>query len=1044
MEKAFTTLNRSAICIGLALAAGAFLLYSATLSEGFYPGPLTELIAGRLGVSPFRSTMHSLWGFLIEGLARLPIGPLAVRIHLVGALFAAVSIGLLFSIMYRLRRKALFEQGIPPEIAARVRVFTAVTAALVLMVSIPFWFAATTSHPLMLSLMLMLLSFDLLMRYFEGGRRLLLYLAVLFYALGMGNFASLVLYLPIFGLFLLLALYQHGELTWKRTVQLIVVGLLGAVPLLVDAAIYRETPAYEWREFKGYWQVLHFMLLDQYLSILKAVPRVGWLTVFVAAILPWVGVFLFGVGRKSASAGRGFGDFLLALLLTVLSVVLLLDFKISPWALTGAQPLLVVPYVFIAMWAATLAGYWLALLQRHKGLGQAAGWAWAGIVFAFIGFVGVRNHAYAAGSGGQVFANYARAVADRLDDRPMIVSASSFDTLVQLELFSRGESRTFISLQGTGSLAYRRYVASLFDDPRLKSLATISFQPFLVEWFLSDTNLLDRLAIIDHADLWMAAGCVGVPHGPVYLPLRPDETPNVDDLLSDNRKFWAEFARPAAEKSWSDRHPASAAVRAMLAQTAKAANNLGVLLEDLGRATDAEEAYRAASNFNTNNVSAMVNLHALLQRQGREEAAELEKRLESVISRAAVRQQLWALSYHQGIIRSPQIYAGRGWAWALSGKPALAAADLRKAIELGGDNAGLKMAISALESDEDLGEVSEELLKLELDRDPTNVRAALGLYRLSVRSGRFEEARGRLEALRSLSIPEDFLRTEEALLEAALGNVDRALATLADVVRRNPENLRAWASLAILAGERSDSKMVREALERIQQASAASPLIRYLAARAALREGDREGARRLLELALRTDPNYVPALEWMVRILMSEGDRQGAEAMVDRLITVSPRNAFGNYMLGVFQALRGQYQLAESSYRVSLEVVRLPEALNDLAYVLARQNRIEEALPLIEECLKMSDLQGAAWSTYGYALLSAGRLEEAEDALMKAAAYNEGHPELQFQIARLYEKTGRKEEARKIAEDLTSRSAELLKEDQEELREMLRRLRDQS
>jgi tetratricopeptide (TPR) repeat protein len=1027
---------------GRALFVITLIVYSVTLSPGFFPGLSANHVASHLGVHPFPPTMHHVWGWLIAAVAAIPIGPLAIRIHIVGAVCAATSVWLLFQIMARLKRERKFEEGMPRGDAERVCLFTALFAAAALAIAPPFWMAATRAHPLSLSLTLMLAAFYLIFRYGEEGGSRRLYMSVLAYGIGMANYASLLLYLPIYVLLTLVSVYRQGQLRWVMLLKLAATGLAGAIPILIAAAIYRFSEAYTWRDFSHYGQVLWYMLLDQYQFVLRAVPRVGWLTVGVVSVLPWVAVFVLGISRRSISTGPLFGGAIISLLLTALAVVVFLDIKISPWALTGDQPLLISPYVLVAMWTASIAGYWLAMCRPYRAsLNRAIAMVWTCVAFGFLGFVAVRNFTIAGGTEGRWFARYAKEAVDRIGDRPFLLSSGPFDDLLLLEARARGRRLDAINLRHAQLLAYRRYVASLFDEPRYKSLALVNLQPFIFEWFSRETNIARQVAVIDLADVWMAARRIPEPRGLLYEGRVPENPMDVEALASDNRAFWNSFAIPASQRVRPERHPAAIALRGMLAQSAKAANNLGVLWEEAGDYEKAEEAYRHAHRFNPNNISALVNLHALLKRQERDEAQAIEDLIEQRISRGDVRRQLWALSYHHGIIRSPELYASRGWAWAMSGKPALAAENIRQAIDLGGESAALRFALAALDASQEGAFDAEEALLAEMERDPSNRSAAIGLYHIALRRGQFDVARGRLEILRNLKFDPMYIETEKAILLALSGDAARASEVLADIVRRAPDNLRAWAALAVVAGERQDSKTVREALDQLQQARRASPAVRFLAAQIALREGDRDGARRQLEQILRQEPRHSPAIELMIRLLMMAGDREGAEAWLDRLIAIDPRHPYGNYLLGAVQAMRGQYQLAESSYRVSLESRRSPEALNDLAYVLTRMNRAAEALPLIEECLRQSHLDGAAWNTYGVVLLALGRYAEAEEAFQKALAARPDVAEVQLNLARVLERTGRRAEALKLAESLISRSGELLRDDQDGLRDLLQRLR---
>ncbi|MCO6400681.1 MAG: tetratricopeptide repeat protein [Verrucomicrobia bacterium] len=1024
------------------------LLYILTLSTGFVPGQSASVVAAHLGVDPFPPLVNHVWGWVVRLLAAVPVGPLAVRIHLFGAICCSASIWLLFQIMVRLGLPAAFEKGMSPSRVARVRVFSATAACLALATAIPFWMVATRAHPLAFDLMLLLAAFHLLLRFGENGSARYLNSAVLLYGVGLTDFASLVLFLPIFGLLTLYQLARHRLLRMGVVLRLLGLALLGLAPQFIAAALYMKNPAYAWREFSHYGQVLYYMWRDQYLLVLRSLPRTGWITVGMVSVVPWVIVYVFRPTRRSESVSILSGAGLLALLLTALAVLVFTNTILSPWAMTHATPLLVTPYLLIAMWVGGIAGYWLTVLYQ----GRAAFWrvvriAYRGAVLLALLSLVYFNAPEASGRPGRWFGSFAREVCDRLDGRDLLISSGAFDDVLLLEARARRIPLKIINLQVAQQLSYRRYIASLFpDNTRLQSLATVGIQPFLIEWFTTDTNIASRVAVLDASDLWMGAGLNSEPHGLLYLGRARGASDGVESLMGDNRTFWTNFAYPLAENMPHESNPMQVWLKSLAWQSAKAANNFGVQCEEASRPDFAEEAYLAAHRINAQNISALVNLHALYARSERPEAEAVEKDLDGLIERDQVQRALWSLSHYHGLIRSPELYASRGWAWAMSGKPALAAQDLQQALDLAGDseNRSLRLILAALDDQTagTGGASTEEFLLAEQAKSPDNISAAYSLYQIAIRRGQFDEARSRLNELAKMkNAPQDALQTDAAILDLMTGNYGAAFNQLGEIVRKRPSDLRAWASLAIAAGQQKDEKTAREALARLQQAPRVSPMIRFLTVQLALRVGDRAGARQQLELLLRQEPRHVPALELLVRLLMAEGERETAERYVDQLVSADPGNALGNYMLGAMQALRGQYALAESSYRVSLIKSREPSTLNDLAYVLARRKQFPEALKLIEECLATTDLNGAASSTYGYILLQLKRYAEAEVELQKALALNPEAAEVQMNMAQLFEQTGRSAEALTLADPLLSRVSELLPDDQETLRELLKRLR---
>ena len=60
--------------IALLLSAAALGLYLASMSWTAFPGPPTWALLAHLDPGATRTTLDPLWGWLLKGLARLPIG----------------------------------------------------------------------------------------------------------------------------------------------------------------------------------------------------------------------------------------------------------------------------------------------------------------------------------------------------------------------------------------------------------------------------------------------------------------------------------------------------------------------------------------------------------------------------------------------------------------------------------------------------------------------------------------------------------------------------------------------------------------------------------------------------------------------------------------------------------------------------------------------------------------------------------------------------------------------------------------------------------
>lgn len=1028
--------------------AATLLLFLLTLSPVFYPGESAQMVAERIGVAVFPAMSHSVWGWCIQALAAAPVASAALRLNAFSAVCGAFAAWLVFQVVARIRHDRTFEEAMARFPSVSAQVFSGAVAALVFATSLPVWIASTRAHPLSFDLALGLLPFYLLLRYGESRRLFHLYASVLLYGIGITEYETMIPMAPVYGVMLLVAVYRAGH--WRLAVLARAAGLgfAGLLLYVVAAWQYTQSPAYEWRAFENFFQVLLYIWREQYVTLTRSMPRVGWLIVGMVSVAPWLVVVGFrGLGARPTGRGAWSGTFILNGLLSALAVGLLFNFTLSPWSLTRGNPLLAAPHLFIAMWAGYVAGYWYVMLSRRNRGGDAGRSRLAGLyaaaVVALVAAAAAPNVSLAHGRSGAVAARFAEEQLDSLRGRTWMVTAGELGDNIALAAWERGLSLRMLNPRYAQSASYGRYVASLFDDARSKSLARVGLVPLLNEWLRRDPAVAEKLAIVNAPDLWLEAGLRPLPVRTLFLGEAPDAETDVDALVADFHRFWDDYG--AQVRATLGRESFVQILNRQIAgHLGKMANNLGVYAEDRGRPDLAYRLYQDARAMDTNNLSALINQHALAKREGRPELEAVEADLTAAVKKLQSRMQIWALSYHHGYIRSPELYATRGWAWAMSGKPNMAMTDMKRAVELGGETAGSQLAMAGLYFAQEMSDESREAYLSVLEEHPDNAVALLGLARLATRSGDFDSARGYLARLRELKAPAPVVAMEEAIIEAMTGNAKAALSRLADLVKEQPDNLRAWGALAVLAAQAGDQRQLQAALEKLQAAKMVSPSIRMAMAQIAANQNDLPSARKHLEEVLRVQPGSVAALEAMLRLCVAEGRRDEAERYVEALITVDPRNAFGNYILGALQYYREQYALAESSYRVSLASKRSPEVLNDLAWLLRRRGALDEALVMVRESLDLDDRSGSAWDTYGAIMMAQNRLDEAEKALQRALALRPDSAPVTLNVALLYEKKGQYKDAQRLAESLMARPTELSREQYDDLRDLMKRLRMQT
>jgi len=1016
------------IVFALLSAAGAGALFYFTQFPGAFPGESARAITEHLGINPFHPIRHPLWGlclqFITEGHSKLWIPA-----NLFSAVCCAISVFFVFLITANIPHNRNTEENLDLERHPKwLGLFCGFAAAGFLTVNLSFWFSATRAYPATLGIALLLLCTWLVTIALRRGKMWPLYIATPIFSLGMMEHVTFIFMLPLFVLGCIQAVYLRYEKF--RLGPLMLIGLLGLTGLAFSVFAGQRLllhPSAEWMYVTDLQDATQKVLAVQFNRLKTGIPRMGWLTLGLTTLLPGIIVLM---PKRVSQFGLIWTSMLLHLICTVIAGLILCNGFISSWSMFNIYPLFIAPAAFVAIWAGYLAGYWIVMMRRkrrlagsfEKGLRKFLSWLMVPAFAAAIAVIGWMNYQEYLGPHYSHYHDIIQELADDFEQHKVVLSGTGLEEAIRLELHHRGTQPVLLRPRLGGTDSYRRYLQDLFPQQRLKSLAQVSQGALLAEWLRIEPSASSGFAVLQHADLLRNSDLVPVPDGSVFVGQAAP--PEAATLFAEQSKRWEKIPVEEISKRAEEGGMLAPTYGWYLRHYSKLANNTGVLLHEAGNKALAEKAYLEAYRLHPRNISTMLNL-ANLETRGDltitdgNTGTNWLARVQTEIEDREREPRIWSLSYHYGYVHDPGFYLQRGMAWAMSGKPKVAAREMEKAIEMAQDTRAMRMQLAATYFK--AGETRESIATYTqlLRENPNDVRALLGLARLAALEGRYDNARELISRLRSLNLDDQQIRFEEAGIEILLGNDEEALDIFKSLTRKNPKNMQAWAGIAILSRQLGENDQYRRAMSRFNNSKELPVNYQKLQGFLLASEGKYDDARIVFRKVLRRSPNDTPVLEQVLRLDMREGrPRDTTRPRVKTLLEADPSNAYGNYVLGLMQHLDGRHQLAVTAFKTSLETERSRDTLNALAWSLHELRQNEEAQGFAEEAVRMDPKYAPAWDTLGNIYAKLDDIPRGAICLQKALEIQPQNPYFLFHLADMYEQMGKIDEARSLMKTL--------------------------
>jgi len=1007
--------------VGLGLALLAFAVYLITLSRGACPGASAFLIVSHGGLTPRFTPDSPLWTALVYVIHHLSGENFVFMLNFVSALCGALSVGLIYNLVSEGVTIFIDELSFSEQRRRIASVLAGLAAALCLAFCIPFWVVSNRAHTAAFDILLLLFAARLLLFYMDYGK---LWIALIFsfvFGLGVVEFSTFIVVAPVFGAWLLYVMWKRDVLRLTVVLALVACAVLGLLMYLPAAWGFYKTPGYELRQYSGFFDIIWQMWHSQYAAISHGLPKEGWLIILFVSVVPWLA--MLSVIRRSLNDERDWSIYFLHAIMTAIMVAVVLNIKISPYSIMGMRKLLVTPYVLISMVYGYLTAYWFLLPSGWghdpdsvitRFMRNVLGWVLSMPLLVLLGVAVYLNIPEISTRHTGFVQTFAEEVIDSLDGREWLISDGAIDNNLLLAANRKGVQLNTINVMAGNSTVYLDYLASRFNEPRLQNLAKIGIPALLGELMKSD--VAESIAVLSMPDIWTRYGFVTIPNKLIFLGTKDISTIDVDDLLAQNNQFREKFIGILKQYEsdsgdnilykWGRRH------------AGLVANNLGVMLDDLGRTEDSFHAYQESRRIDPENVSSLLNMSAMV-RAGRADDADhsISNAVKSLEAEVDKKYHIWTLSRYYGYVRTPDAFAGLGWTWAYSGQPGMAISELEKAEQMLPDESkeGVQQLMAGIFMRENRASESAGIYKDILLRDNRNVPALLGMMRVTLSQKKYDEASSYLAKAAESGMPETDAALQKAAIAFASGKVEKAEKILEDLLLSNRKLLRGWVLMADIAFSTDNQPLLDKCLRRMENIEGDRGYYGSIVrGRRALQKKDFNAAVQYYEIALIKNPANTGIREILLRLDMGLGRMEEVEKHVKALLLEDPDHALALYMRGSIQIADGDFELAEDSLRHSLRSARTPMTLNDLAWVVQKNGQYEEAEKLINEALTANSRHPSLWDTKGEIMLKMKKYDDAVEAFGRSLVIFDKNPSVQLHMAEAHLALGHMDTVKEI------------------------------
>ena len=186
-----------------------------------------------------------------------------------------------------------------------------------------------------------------------------------------------------------------------------------------------------------------------------------------------------------------------------------------------------------------------------------------------------------------------------------------------------------------------------------------------------------------------------------------------------------------------------------------------------------------------------------------------------------------------------------------------------------------------------------------------------------------------------------------------------------------------------------------------------------------------EEAKLNLDRAVLAFPDDPDVIEVKARLLYYSGDSSAAAESWERCLELDPRYGYAYHGLGRVAAKKAKYEEAEALHRKALALVPgFSDAAVALADSLMKQGKIEEAVEVLEDDIRVNPESIQSHAAIGPAYLQANEYAKARDAFQAVLTSKPNLPRAQFGLTTALARLGQGDESKKAVERFRKLEAE--------------------